>query len=93
MRCTYPDCDCVVSFPTGYRPSTATECPRSDSVPDGGGKSWFGRLLEALFSGKSNPYGIGAGGDPGPHTIEEARLIARNAEADKRVGLWYWSAP
>jgi DNA-directed RNA polymerase subunit RPC12/RpoP len=26
--CTYPNCDCAVSFPEGYRPSVATECPR-----------------------------------------------------------------
>lgn len=27
-RCTYPLCDCAVSFPEGYNPSEATECPR-----------------------------------------------------------------
>lgn len=26
--CTYPDCDCAVSFPENYRPSKLTECPR-----------------------------------------------------------------
>ena len=27
--CTYPNCDCAVSFPEGYHPSEATECPHS----------------------------------------------------------------
>jgi hypothetical protein len=26
-RCDYPDCDCAISFPKGYRPSIETECP------------------------------------------------------------------
>lgn len=25
--CPYPHCDCAVSFPEGYKPSLATECP------------------------------------------------------------------
>lgn len=28
VGCTYPDCDCAISFPDGYKPSEATECPR-----------------------------------------------------------------
>ena len=28
MICHYPHCDCPVSFPEGYKPSEATECPR-----------------------------------------------------------------
>ena len=28
MICTYPDCSCEVSFPGGYKPSDATECPK-----------------------------------------------------------------
>ena len=27
-RCQYPQCDCAVSFPEGYHPSTETECPK-----------------------------------------------------------------
>lgn len=27
-QCTYPNCDCAVSFPKGYLPSDATECPK-----------------------------------------------------------------
>lgn len=27
--CTYPSCDCTISFPGGYVPSTATECPKN----------------------------------------------------------------
>lgn len=27
--CRYPDCDCAVSFPQGYKPSIATECPKA----------------------------------------------------------------
>lgn len=27
-RCMYPNCDCAVSFPKGYTPSDATECPK-----------------------------------------------------------------
>lgn len=26
-HCEYPECDCAVSFPEGYKPSEATECP------------------------------------------------------------------
>lgn len=26
--CTYPNCDCAVSFPEGYKPSEETECPK-----------------------------------------------------------------
>lgn len=28
MACTYPACDCAVSFPEGYKPSAATQCPQ-----------------------------------------------------------------
>lgn len=27
MGCRYPNCDCSVSFPEGYKPSELTECP------------------------------------------------------------------
>lgn len=27
-HCTYPNCDCGISFPEGYMPSEATQCPR-----------------------------------------------------------------
>jgi hypothetical protein len=30
--CAYPDCDCAVSFPEGYKPSVATECLRPRTV-------------------------------------------------------------
>jgi hypothetical protein len=29
MPCTYPNCDCPISFPEGHTPSEATECPIS----------------------------------------------------------------
>jgi hypothetical protein len=29
LGCTYPNCDCAVAFPEGYKPSEETECPRS----------------------------------------------------------------
>lgn len=33
-RCTYPVCDCPVSFPKGYKPSDATECPNPNPFAD-----------------------------------------------------------
>lgn len=29
FKCQYPNCDCAISFPDGYKPSVATECPKS----------------------------------------------------------------
>ena len=86
-KCTYPDCDCAVSFPRGHHPSEATQCPRSDSIhvqltpgeySFDSGKTWVHSFFEALKRAfaPGDPYGIGAGGDPGPHSIEEARLMA-----------------
>lgn len=31
--CAYPNCDCAVSFPEGYKPSLETECPRPRIAP------------------------------------------------------------
>lgn len=42
--CRYPECECAVSFPEGYRPSVVTECPLSltpaEYSPDSG-RSWI----------------------------------------------------
>lgn len=32
MPCTYPDCECAISFPAGHKPSEATECPKHDEM-------------------------------------------------------------
>lgn len=28
--CTYPNCECPVAFPEGYKPSEETGCPRAE---------------------------------------------------------------
>ena len=56
-KCTYPNCDCPVSFPRGHHPSEATQCPRSDSIhvqltpgeySFDSGKTWVRSFFEAL---------------------------------------------
>lgn len=66
MACIYPECDCPVSFPEGYKPSEATECPMLPRrSPSGGETIEEQRKVEGF-------------GDP-QYTCPPAELVIRRA--------------